>query len=339
MSKSITRIAVIYDGNYFRIVSNYYHYNHPRQSYLSIGGLHEFVRQRAAELEEVEIRHCQIVDAHYFRGRLWAQEVSQHANRLYRERVMDDILMAEGVTQHNLPLKNINGRKGEKGIDVWLALETYELAVLKKFDVIALFASDGDYVPLVRKLNTLGIRVMLLGWDFETMNDEGFRYVTKYSRDLAWECSYPIEMHPEIEQGLKNKDQRFLDLFPREDRNMSPEFYNEEKRVFKPKPAERERTDTFDISTIDPAEIKTSTILRLFNGFGFIEQPPNNVFFHYSQLVNTDFNALSPGDVVQFSINHENSTEERRVATFVMLADGQSELTENFVEKNDETTV
>ena len=137
MSNQITRIAVIYDGNYFRIVSNYDHYNHARQSYLSIGGLHEFIRKMASEAEGNPMHLCQIVDAHYFRGRLWAQEASQLANRLYRERVMDDILMAEGVTQHNLPLKNVGGRKGEKGIDVWLALETYELAVLKKFDVKA----------------------------------------------------------------------------------------------------------------------------------------------------------------------------------------------------------
>ena len=321
MSNQITRIAVIYDGNYFRIVSNYYHYNHARQSYLSIGGLHEFIRRKASEAENNPIPLCQIVDAHYFRGRLWAQEASQLANRLYRERVMDDILMAEGVTQHNLPLKNMgSGRKGEKGIDVWLALETYELAILKKFDVIALIASDGDYVPLVRKLNTLGIRVMLLGWDFETMNDAGYTYITKFSRDLAWECSYPIEMHTEIENGLKNRTPYILDLFPREDR---PPFELGEKKTIK-NIKSTEKPENADLSSIEPAEIKTSTILRLFNGYGFIEQPPNNVFFHYSQLVNTDFNALRPGDIVQFAINHEASTEERKIAVFVSLA-GESE--------------
>ncbi len=56
----------------------------------------------------------------------------------------------------------------EVGIDVWLALEAYDLAVHKKFDVLALVASDSDYVPLVRKLNSIGTRVMLLAWDFRT---------------------------------------------------------------------------------------------------------------------------------------------------------------------------
>ena len=62
---------------------------------------------------------------------------------------------------------------GEKGIDVWLALEAFELAVHKRFDVVALIAGDGDFVPLLRKLNTMGTRVMLLGWDFKYVDQNG----------------------------------------------------------------------------------------------------------------------------------------------------------------------
>ncbi len=41
-------------------------------------------------------------------------------------------------------------------------VEAFELAIYKQFNVLALIACDGDYVPLVRKLNTLGTRVMVL---------------------------------------------------------------------------------------------------------------------------------------------------------------------------------
>ncbi len=41
-------------------------------------------------------------------------------------------LMSEGVTTHYLPLRNFGGRREEKGIDVWLALEAFELAIYKK---------------------------------------------------------------------------------------------------------------------------------------------------------------------------------------------------------------
>ena len=44
----------------------------------------------------------------------------------------------------------------EKGVDVSLALETLELAIFKQFNILVLIASDGDYVPLVRKLMQWG---------------------------------------------------------------------------------------------------------------------------------------------------------------------------------------
>ena len=87
----------------------------------------------------------------------------EERNRLLGERVFEDILLRQNITTHYLPMT----AAGEKGIDVWLALETYELAVYKQFNVVVLIAGDGDFLPLVRKLNTLGTRVMLLAWDFQ----------------------------------------------------------------------------------------------------------------------------------------------------------------------------
>ena len=53
----------------------------------------------------------------------------------------------------------------EKGIDVWLALEALEQSYYKHYDFVVLLAGDGDYLPLLRKLNAFGIRVMLLFWE------------------------------------------------------------------------------------------------------------------------------------------------------------------------------
>ena len=153
----LTRIGVFYDGNFFFHVSNYYHYHHDRRARISVAGLHEFVRHQVADSEGCDVRYCQIVDAHYFRGRPRALDAEQRGV-LLRERVFDDVLVREGVVTHYLPL----GPEGEKGIDVWLSLEAYELAIYKRFDVSVLVACDGDFLPLVRKLNTIGTRVMLL---------------------------------------------------------------------------------------------------------------------------------------------------------------------------------
>ncbi|MCB0576231.1 MAG: NYN domain-containing protein, partial [Saprospiraceae bacterium] len=197
--QSLTRIGVFYDGNYFLHVSNYYAYHHERRSRLSISGLHEFVRHRIAEEEKKDFHLCQIVDAHYFRGRLSAQEASAEGNRLFYDRLFDDILMMEGVTTHYLPVRTVQGYRQERGIDVWMALEAFELTLHKKFDVVILIASDSDFVPLVRKLHTLGVRVMLLAWDYEYYDEEGRRRSTVTSQYLWEEVTYPLAMQNVID--------------------------------------------------------------------------------------------------------------------------------------------
>jgi cold shock CspA family protein len=204
----LTRIGVFYDGNYFFHVSNYYQYQHARKARISIDGLHEFIRHQVAEVEGEDVKYCQIVDAHYFRGRPRAQE-AEARGLLLRERQFDDILMREGVITHYLPL----GPDGEKGIDVWLALETYELAIYKRFDVIVLIACDGDFLPLVRKLNALGARVMLLGWGFSYIDQSGKDRETRTAQVLLEEVTYPVLMHQIIDDRSRKGDQRIDQLF------------------------------------------------------------------------------------------------------------------------------
>ncbi len=81
--QDLVRIGVFYDGNYFLHVSNYYNYFHPRRKRLNIAGLHEFIRNMIAREEDVDSRFCQVIEAHYFRGRISAQEASQRGNQLY----------------------------------------------------------------------------------------------------------------------------------------------------------------------------------------------------------------------------------------------------------------
>ena len=101
-SSGLTTVGVFYDGNYFNHVSTYYKYSHPRRTRLSIAGLHRFIRAHVAHAPEASdkngtarpvatvagngrrspreesepMRRCQIVDAHYFRGRLAAMEAA-----------------------------------------------------------------------------------------------------------------------------------------------------------------------------------------------------------------------------------------------------------------------
>lgn len=288
---TLTRIGVFYDGNYFLHISNYYNYFHERKARISISGLHHFIRYYIAQQEGSDEQLCQIVDAHYFRGRLNAYEAAQEGNALFYDRLFDDILSSEGVTTHYLPVKTSqSGVRYEKGIDVWLALEAFEQAFYKRFDVLVLIASDGDYVPLIRKLNTLGTRVMVLSWDFEYTSDNGKQMTTRTSQDLLEEVTYPVAMHEIIDNRIKKNEPLINNLF------VPPS----KKRLFD-KPLERE---------FDESERQEGTILALKDGYGFIKFPPNNLFFHYSNLSGVDFNDLKVDDKVEFVIGKNDRGDE-----------------------------
>jgi hypothetical protein len=209
----LTRVGVFYDGNFFSHVSNYYLYYHQRRARINITGLHDFIRKQVAAFEGVDERYCQIVDAHYFRGRFSARE-AQNRNQLYGERLFDDVLVREGVTTHYLPIST----EKETGIDVWFALEAFEQAIYKRFNVCVLIACDGDYVPLARKLNTVGARVMVLGWDFKYVDHQGEERETRTSQWLLDEATYQISMSDIIEDHTRRNDPLINALFvPRKD--------------------------------------------------------------------------------------------------------------------------
>jgi cold shock CspA family protein/uncharacterized LabA/DUF88 family protein len=300
-TKGLMKIAVFYDGQYYYKVSNYYCFQHPRKRRLNISGLQAFIRHQVSEVLDVDKSLCPIVDAHYFRGRLSAVE-AQGSQILFNERLFDEILMNEGIITHYLPLKYSQGKRQEKGIDVWLALEAYELAVYKRYDVVVLIACDGDYVPLVRKLSTLGTRVMLLSWDFQYSDEFGSLQTTKTSQDLLEEVTYPIAMHEIIDNRVRQNDSIINNLFNPAPLKITPPFQRPAVSSTPKAPSAPENGNAAPAAVASGPDIKKSRIKTLENGYGFIEYPPNNVFFHYSQLVNVDFNDLKIGDSVEFTL-------------------------------------
>ena len=313
MSQSrLTRVGVFYDGNYFLHVSNYYAFHHLRRARIDVSGLHNYIRREVAKWEGAEERYCQIVDAHYFRGRLRAHDADER-DLLYKERVFDDILSREGVTNHYLPV----GPFGEKGIDVWLALEAYELAIYKRFDVVVLIAGDGDFLPLVRKLNTLGTRVMLLGWDFKFVDRNGTERETKASQSLLEEATYPILMHQVIDDGSLRNDPVINGLFAQKSEYAGR--VTVEPAALLPVSA----ASAGSAAPANPSEPLKGRIQNLKEGYGFIMPAAGgqNLFFYHAEVSNADFNELRIGDEVEY---HAGQNDKGLCAVRVkMLIDEQ----------------
>ncbi len=295
----LIRIGIFYDGNYFYHVSNYYYHGHQRRSRISVPGLHSLIRTMVAEREHVSENLCRIVDSHYFRGRLTAAEANLR-HLLFSERNFDDVLTREGVVAHFLPVSH----GSEKGANISLALEAYEQMVHIGFDVVVLVACDGDYVPLVRKLNSLGARVMVIGWEYSYEDDNGGRRQTMTSGRLMAEATYGIWMQDVIEKQLYPQD-KIDALFVSGGSGYSPSDGGDQEDY-----EEEEEEDFEERDGIAP-ERRLGTVVQLKSGYGFItpERGDHDFFFLWEDLENCSFDELRIGEKVEFEIGTNDRGE------------------------------
>ena len=165
MIEKYKSIGLFIDGGYYAII------NEALEEKLSlninVGRLMTFIREKISEIGNSEVSDCYITESHYFRGRYRVNDAnSKHL--LYSERKFEDSLIENDVIFHYKHLKEV--QKGsnvtviEKGVDVWFALEAYELATIRKFDYVVLITGDADHEMLVKKLKALKIHTVLLTW-------------------------------------------------------------------------------------------------------------------------------------------------------------------------------
>jgi uncharacterized LabA/DUF88 family protein len=207
-SPKMIRVACFYDGSFFVRVSNYYKHYHDRKSYLSFTGIHEYIRQKVAEAEGVERKMVQMIQSHFFRGR-FSLQAAKTANALEADRYFDQLLMYAGIISHYYPMNESVSPPQEKGIDVWLALEAYDLAMTNGFDVLALVVSDQDFLPLLRKMHAHCIRTLVIGVDIRYTDTQGVDRSLATSHQLTNEATYALNLSHEID--APNRDDKLVE--------------------------------------------------------------------------------------------------------------------------------
>ncbi|MFN8697915.1 MAG: NYN domain-containing protein [Flavobacteriales bacterium] len=221
----VTRIAMFIDGSFFLQVNTFYKYHHHIGKSFYYSGFTDYIRHKVAQLEHSRFNLCQVIEAHWFRGRFPTSalenrypDTQRRLEVLTNERKMEDTLIYQGIVSHYYPLQvdHETGEAQEKSINVWFATEALDLAISKKFDVMVIIGGDSEYRHLVGKLNGLGIRVMVLGWnvnyDMETPTGTRNRYI-KTSQLLMDECSYPVWLDKIIDQGVEDQDRLVMNMF------------------------------------------------------------------------------------------------------------------------------
>lgn len=198
MIEKYKSIGLFIDGGYYAKINEALEENLSLN--INVEKLMVFIREKIAKISGSEVSECHITESHYFRGRYRVNDANAK-HLLYSERKFEDSLIENDVIFHYKHLREV--QKGgnimviEKGIDVWFALEAYELSTIRKFDFVVLITGDADHEMLVKKLKTLKIHTVLLTWDVS--DDEG----TATARLLKDEACTHIEINKIV---LQDKD-------------------------------------------------------------------------------------------------------------------------------------
>ena len=193
-------IGVFIDGGYYAKIDEGLKKNLSLQ--LNLNSLLAYLRRQVSAKYQVPYEDCQITENHYFRGRYRVHDAN-NKHLLYSERKFEDALIENDVIFHYKHLREVK-KDGEvtiveKGIDTWYALETYELTLLRKFEVVVLITGDADHEMIARKLKALKSRVLLLTWNMSEQSST--------SRFLKEEANWHIELGDECakDKTLINK--------------------------------------------------------------------------------------------------------------------------------------
>ena len=164
---SLNSIGLFIDGNYYSLIDRGLE-KEWRRVYLK--GLIKFIQKTIASEYGLEESSCIVTETHFFRGRYRANDAKRN-NTLLRDRQFEDRLIENDVVLHYKHVYNLpDGTPHEKGIDVWFALETMELAVYRHFDFVVMITGDADFEMLARKIKSLKIPVFLLTWHYDTQD-------------------------------------------------------------------------------------------------------------------------------------------------------------------------
>lgn len=166
MEQTSISIGLFIDGGYYAKINEALEDNMSMN--INLSKLMNLICSQVKVLSHSDTLSSYITESHYFRGR-YKTNVANEKHLLYKERKFEDALIENDVVFHYKHLREIQ-KDGEltvieKGIDVWFALEAYELSLLRKFDYVVLITGDADHEMLARKLKSLKIHTILLTWD------------------------------------------------------------------------------------------------------------------------------------------------------------------------------
>ena len=206
MSSPLQSIGVFIDGGYYAKINMALEQS--CSANINVSALMNFIRNEVSRISGSPFMDCHITENHYFRGRYRVHDANDK-HLLYSERKFEDSLIENDVIFHYKHLREIEKGSSvtvvEKGVDVWFALEAYELSVFRNFDYVFLITGDADHEMLVRKLKALKINVALLTWNASENNTTSTSKLLKDEACIHIELGDRVAEDPELFRTLCKK--------------------------------------------------------------------------------------------------------------------------------------
>ena len=159
----LTSIGLFIDGGYYLKINE--GLGKTGGGKVNLYNLIGYVQLAIANRFGLDKSSCKVTESHFFIGRFRADDTTD--DELLEDREFEDRLIYNDVVFHYKHIGILaNQQHKEKGIDVWFALETYELSLFRDFDFVVLITGDADHEMLARKIKALKKQVVLLTWNF-----------------------------------------------------------------------------------------------------------------------------------------------------------------------------
>ncbi|MCG5537369.1 NYN domain-containing protein [Halorhodospira sp. 9622] len=167
-----------YDGNYFKQGQLYFRYKEER-GWFSLPELPGLFEKFVAQHHKTSLEMTKLVGAHYYDGRPSVK--ASATDTLEKERGFEMALIRAGIVPHYLPLREVEKgssteddpqfKLAQKGVDVELALDVLDYAHDDRFDVAILITGDQDFLPVVRKITSLGKDAIVAHFEIQPWTD------------------------------------------------------------------------------------------------------------------------------------------------------------------------
>lgn len=186
-SAKIYSIGLFIDGHYFALIDE----GLGASQRVNVKGLIKYIQKAIAEKFGLDASSCVVTETHFFRGRYKAED-ARRKNLLLSDRKFEDRLIENDVVLHYKHVYDLpDGTPHEKGVDVWFALEAYELSLYRDFDFVVMIAGDADFEMLARKIKSLKKPAVLLSWHYDNSDPT--------AKALKEEITYQININALLE--------------------------------------------------------------------------------------------------------------------------------------------